>query len=206
MGAGRGGRTRRPPVAKARGGIAARPGEGKSRSTKSGRIDRDWRRGRSHRNERLPLSAAPSLCPIGAPPLRARAWQRAAIGLGQGLALWLLYRAGQSHAWPATQPLLLGPLLLGLLFVPVLAVVGLGNLQRRTLVSWLLCAFLVLAIVGAHDLTRNQTPAVEPTIGVVIAIAFALFIAHTLVTAADIDRRPVAAYPTYFEAAWKHTL
>jgi hypothetical protein len=45
----------------------------------------------------------------------------------------------------------------------------------------------------------------EPRSGAVIgALALALFIAHALVTAGDADRRLVAAYPTYFDVAWKY--
>ena len=44
---------------------------------------------------------------------------RAAIGLAQGLALYLLYSAADDRVWPATQGLIFAPLLLVALAVPL---------------------------------------------------------------------------------------
>jgi hypothetical protein len=110
----------------------------------------------------------------------ALGYERLAIGLGQGVVFWLLYRAAQWHAWPATQPRLFVPLLLVVMFVPILALAGLGVLRRLTLVLWLACAVLVLIVVGLHEVARNQAPAVaiadlEPRSGAVIgALALAM--------------------------------
>jgi hypothetical protein len=43
---------------------------------------------------------------------RAAGLTRLAIGLAQGILLFLLQRADESKAWPATQPLLYAPLLI----------------------------------------------------------------------------------------------
>ena len=48
---------------------------------------------------------------------------RLTIGLLQGLALYLLYRAQEAGAWPATQ---------GLVFVPLLLVMLAGPAPDRT--------------------------------------------------------------------------
>lgn len=155
------------------------------------------------------MAASISNIPVRAFP--ALAIERLAIGFGQGVVLWLLYRAAQRHSWPATQLYLFAPLLLVVMFVPILALAGLGALRRWTLVSWLACAVLVLVVAGLHEVARSQAPAMaiaalDPIAGGVIirALALALFIAHALVTAADADRWLAAAYPTYFEIAWKH--
>ena len=155
-----------------------------------------------------------------APPLALPrvALARAAIGLGQGLLLWLLYSAAEAHQWPATQPFLFVPLLLVLSFVPVLAVQGLGNLRLGTWIGWLGVATVVLAGLALHDVARDaQAPSgfflflapsggngrIGPSPTLVISVFFMLFIAHSLVSAGDADRRFVAHYPTYFDIAWK---
>lgn len=135
----------------------------------------------------------------------ALAWARSALGLGQGVVLWLLYNAAQSHAWPATEPRLFTPLLLVALLVPVVALLGLGNLRLVTLVAWLACALALVVVVGVHAVARDQPGMSEPdALAVFGALPLALFVAHALVAAGDADRRPIAAYPTYFDVAWKH--
>ena len=44
---------------------------------------------------------------------------RIVLGLAQGLALYLLYRASDDHSWPATQPQLFAPLLMVALLIPI---------------------------------------------------------------------------------------
>ena len=61
---------------------------------------------------------------------------RAALGLAQGGILYLLYRADtlDPKVWPATDGLVFAPLVLVSIFVPLLAVAGIGNLREAFLV------------------------------------------------------------------------
>jgi hypothetical protein len=138
----------------------------------------------------------------------ATAWARLAIGLGQGMVLWLLSRAALAHAWPATEPMLLASLERLTWYLPVAAVMGLGNLRGRVFALWLLAAAMVLVASAVNVAANGQLiglPA-PPWIatGATAALVVALFIGQSLVTAADIDRKPIAAYATYFDVAWKY--
>jgi hypothetical protein len=142
---------------------------------------------------------------------------RLGIGLAQGVLLYLLYRASQQHAWPATLPLLFSPLLLTCLLAPLVLASSLGHLTRRQLLRWVACAAILVAALGCYDAWRGAdlaTPAGEARAGVpgsggipsaplCVFSVLGLFIAHSLVLAAVRDRRRIAAYSTYFETAWK---
>jgi hypothetical protein len=56
---------------------------------------------------------------------------RLAIGLTQGLVLYLLYRAGDAKVWPATQGPLFIPLLLVSLSAPIGLILSLGTMPWR---------------------------------------------------------------------------
>jgi hypothetical protein len=168
----------------------------------------------------LDSSEYPSLPALTSP--RIGAW-RILLGLLQGLLLYLLYRAGQDLAWPATVPMLLVPLMLAGLLVPVILSSGLGHLSRRQLLLWGGVALLVLVGLGCHDAWRGGDlplpPHGEPNVRHASAaglyrslypssplVLFAMagcFIAHTLVLAAVRDGRRIAGYTSYFDIAWK---
>jgi hypothetical protein len=141
----------------------------------------------------------------------ARPWLgpvRLAIGLLQGLGLLWLHRASDgAAAWPATEPLLFGPLILVIGFLPIMLLAGVGCLRLMTLGLWALAAGLVLAGLGLHDVARQSAdtlqhpPFLSPP--VILFSAAALFIAHHLVVPADMERRRIASYPTYFDTATK---
>jgi hypothetical protein len=61
--------------------------------------------------------------------VRTLATTRIAIGLLQGLALYLLYLAYDAKSWPATNDLVFAPLLLAALFVPLLILQASGNMR-----------------------------------------------------------------------------
>jgi len=136
---------------------------------------------------------------------------RIAIGLVQGLVLFMLYEAGQNMLWPATVPRLFVPLLMVSIFVPVLAISGLGQLSRRRLLQWLLLLATVIAGLAFYDVWRMegarlpapQPKALEPTPQLCLFLVAGCFIAHALVLAGVEERRRVAGYATYFETAWK---
>ena len=140
------------------------------------------------------------------------AFIRLAIGLAQGTALYLLYRAadpgGAAKAvWPATQPELFAPLLLVALFLPVMLLAAVGRLRLRTLTIWTLGAAAGLALLAWHDvasrnlLAHEGAPFIRPVVFPFAAAA--LFIAHHLIVPADRARRWIADFAEYFDTAWK---
>jgi len=146
---------------------------------------------------------------------------RLAIAAVQGLALWWLYRSISALGWicdndpalcpevtwPGTVPELFAPLLLIFIFVPVLLQAGVGRMRPRTLALWAIAATAVLGLLGWHDVARQSAETlINPpffTPPLFLFSAAALFIGHHLILPADLERRWIAAFPTYFDTAWK---
>lgn len=130
------------------------------------------------------------------------------IGLLQGLALYGLYWSVDQtpRLWPATIPELFGPLVLVAAYLPVVLLGGLGRLRLKTLLIWTGAAAATLALLGWHDMARQvlidqREPFLSPPLFPFLAAA--LFIAHHLIVPADQEGRRIAAYPRYFDVAWK---
>lgn len=141
---------------------------------------------------------------------------RLIIGLIQGIALYLLYRAGDSHLWPSGQPMVFAALALVLAFVPLIVIEGAGNLCTVTLWSWAFGAAVLLAGLGAYDRWRLWLPDLPrpahgnglaasdlPSAGLFLSAVAILFIAHTLIQAGDSESKPIARYRLYFDTGWK---
>ena len=152
--------------------------------------------------------------PFGAAPEAAdpRATRRATIirlvtGLAQGLLLYGLYQADKSKVWPATQREVYAALLMVFLFVPPVVLAGVSALRFRTLAIWKGVAVLVAAGLGAYAVWSGD-PAGRGVddLGAqtFLAVAVLIFIGHHLVQPADLERRRIARYPTYFDVTWKH--
>jgi len=156
-----------------------------------------------------------SLGRTGSPLLVAA---RLGIGLLQGAALWWLYRSAsvgdfydaRNFSWPATVPELFGPLSMILVMVPVLLLAGVGRMRLPVLLGWVLAATAFLALLGWHGVSaqtigeygaRSRPPYLPWPMPLFAATA--LFIGHHLVLPADLERRWIAAFPTYFDTAWK---
>lgn len=138
---------------------------------------------------------------------RAVAVARLAIGLGQGLALFGLYRAhqglGGEPVWPANQPMLFAALVLVSAYLPVVLLAGVGRLRLRTLIAWGVIAAVALGLLALHDVTRATR--VDEVFGSFVILPFAavaLFITHHLIVPADQVRRRVAPFHAYFDTAW----
>ncbi|WP_306395910.1 DUF4153 domain-containing protein [Telluria beijingensis] len=135
---------------------------------------------------------------------------RIGIGLAQGLLLYVLYTAAQDKFWPATAPLLFGPLVMLGLLLPVILISGLGQLERRQLLAWAACAAGVIALLAVYDIWRrlgvHDWQSGRPSGVLTFCLAAGFFIAHALVLAGSRERRRVASYTSYFEAAWKLNL
>ncbi|HYC66749.1 DUF4153 domain-containing protein [Brevundimonas sp.] len=152
-------------------------------------------------------------------------WIRLALGLVQGAALWWLYHSAEAFSWlcddvrpgacptavwPATVPELFGPLAMILVMVPVLMLAGVGRMRPLTLALWAVAAAALLALLGWHGVAaqsiteyglRSRPPFLPWPMPLFAATA--LFIAHHLVLPADMERKWIAAFPTYFDTAWK---
>lgn len=144
---------------------------------------------------------------------------RLAIGLVQGLLLYALYRADDTHSWPATDPFIFAPAALVLLYVPLLAIQGAGSMRMRTLGLWSLAALAILAALAWYDRWRVVLPVLDghsqparrhqtelPSFSLFVFSAAGLFMAQALIAAKDETRKWVAPYTAYFDAAWKQGL
>jgi hypothetical protein len=132
---------------------------------------------------------------------------RLATGLAQGLLLYGLWQADQSKVWPATQREVFGALLLAVLFTPFVVQAGVSALRWRTLAAWKGVAALIAAGLGAYgvwsgDPAARGVDALGPQ--TFFAVAALIFIGHHLVEPADLERRRIARYETYFDVTWKH--
>ncbi|MBO9546633.1 DUF4153 domain-containing protein [Caulobacter sp.] len=135
--------------------------------------------------------------------VRTAAATRLAIGLAQGIVLFLLQKADESKAWPATQPMLYAPLLICALMVPMIPLAALSAMRRPALIVWSLIAAAVAAIMAVHAAWVGASPdrigAGPLSPPVFIAVAALVFIAHHLVQPAEAVRKPVAPYVDYFD-------
>ena len=149
--------------------------------------------------------------PAGPAPAPGIASLRICLGLLQGLALYLLYRAGMDMAWPATSPRLFVPLLVVVAMAPVIAISALGHMAPRPMLQWIGSAAALIAALAFHDVWRMEGAlppgpaprAMEPSPQLCIVLAAGFFIAHALVLAGALERRRIAHYSSYFETAWK---
>jgi hypothetical protein len=136
---------------------------------------------------------------------------RMAIGLAQGVLLYLLYRAFAAHAWPATEPMLFVGLAAACVFGPLLLVSAVGQMAGKRAGQWVLTASAIAGALGAYDGWRHAVPALarhpahgpEPSGQLVLCLVVGFFIAHSLVMTGAAERRRIASYPGYFETAWK---
>jgi len=142
---------------------------------------------------------------------RALVSARLVVGFIQGIALYLLYLAIDKHVWPSTDSYWLAPLLMVFVFVPLLFTQAVGTMRLRTLLLWTVAATALLALLGWLDIWRqwDSSGANAPggdgdmTFALIAFTIVGLFIAQSLITAADLERKTVASYSAYFETAWK---
>ncbi|USQ96371.1 DUF4153 domain-containing protein [Caulobacter sp. RL271] len=134
---------------------------------------------------------------------RTTALTRLAIGLAQGIALFLLQKADESKTWPATQPTLYAPLLVCALMVPMIPLAALSAMRRTFLIGWSLVAAALAAILAVHAAWTGAAPdrigagPLSPPL--FVAVAALLFIAHHLVQPAEAVHKPLAPYADYFD-------
>jgi hypothetical protein len=132
---------------------------------------------------------------------------RLATGLIQGLLLYGLYQADKSKVWPATQRELFAAFVMIALFVPFVGLAGISALRLRTLAVWKAVAALVAGGLAAYGIWSGDpgVPGLD-NLGpqTFLAVAVLIFIGHHLVQPADMERRRIARFATYFDVTWKH--
>src|SRR5262245_19351944 len=88
-------------------------------------------------------------------PAPAIGYVRAVIGLGQGLALYYLYRQAALREWPATDAYAFAPLLLNTIYLPLIALLGIGAMRLRTLLAFVFVAGVAMAALAYYDIWRT---------------------------------------------------
>lgn len=141
---------------------------------------------------------------------QALAISRLIAGGLQGVVLYLLYLSVDTASWPSTNPYWMAPLLMVFVFVPLLFLQAVGTMRPRTLMLWTAAATALLAALAWYDIWRQWQPSGFGVTGdsamTFALVAFAiigLFIAQSLIAAGDAERKYIASYAAYFDAAWK---
>jgi hypothetical protein len=135
---------------------------------------------------------------------------RIVVAMIQAAALYLLTGAAKAPiSWPATQPAAFVPLLLVFSYVPVLLLLGLGQVRPRSLALWTVIASAIVAGLGYHDAVRGRAAdfvgaeAFWPSFPLWLALAGSFFVAHVLVVDSLLEKRLLTSYPRHFDTAWK---
>jgi hypothetical protein len=142
-------------------------------------------------------------------PENGRFIARLVLGLVQGVWLYALYRAADADVWPATEPTLFAPQILVALYVPLLISQAMGTMRLRTLLIWAAAATLVIYGLGTYDRIRDPVSVITnkddllPLASLFFCGFAGLFIAQSLIAGGDTQRKYIADYGAYFDAAWK---
>ncbi len=143
------------------------------------------------------------------PPQRGRFVARLILGLLQGIWLYALYRAADAHVWPATEPTSFAPQILTALYVPLLISQAMGTMRLRTLLIWAVVATIATCGLGTYDRMRDPVSVITnkddllPLTSLFFFGFAGLFIAQSLIAGGDAQRKYIAGYGAYFDAAWK---
>ena len=128
--------------------------------------------------------------------------QRLGIGLGQGLALYLLLQSHALNFWPGSNPELFAALFLALLFAPTVAQEGLGEIENRLLALWSGTVAFTLATLGLYQQWRMQGAPEHSGVTLIVLAAVTLMVAQVLLRAALREGKLLAGYRSYFDTAW----
>src|SRR5471030_2875954 len=83
---------------------------------------------------------------------------RLLIGLLQGLVLYALTRSLEAKAWPSTDLRVYDSLLDVARYVPILAIVSVGNLRSKTAAIWIALMAALCAGLGFYQGFRDPAP------------------------------------------------
>lgn len=142
---------------------------------------------------------------------------RVALGLAQGLLLYMLHKSAVAGTWwPGTDSLSFSAVLLSAYMLPALLITGYGQMRTRSLIAWGLLAAVLLAGLAMYDVStrgdmdnrwlysyRESRHMNGPSFMLMFFAAVGFFIAHSLVLAGDTERKYIASYARYFDTAWK---
>jgi len=149
---------------------------------------------------------------------------RVGIGIVQGVLLYALYASWTAKSGIVTNPMLFIPALMLAVFLPIIAVSGIGHLSRRNVLIWLAALAVVLCGLGVYDAWRadlssllplphidgtccgngsaDESKSMPSPVLILLTIA-GLFIAQAMMLAGNADGKRIASYRSYFEMAWK---
>lgn len=179
--------------------------QAQANTARPGNDDIGWNQPRAEAPKPAPQPDVAPDPPPAANLNRAPSWlaPRLAIGLAQGLGLFLLIQARAHGLWPGSDPWLFAALSLAGLFAPLLVLEGLGDIALPALLLWSAIAAAILASLGLYHHWRIQGQD-QGYAGLALAATTAvmLTIAQCLLRAGLRDRKLLAAYPTYFDTAW----
>jgi Domain of unknown function (DUF4153) len=102
------------------------------------------------------------------------------------------------------------PLLMVMIFAPVIFVSSLGHLKAGVIFRWITLVCVIVAGLVVYDVWRvgfieyaNNDTHLYPSPLLAFYLAIGLYIAHALIFSAASDNQFIARYATYFEVAWK---
>ena len=148
---------------------------------------------------------------------------RITIGFLQGIIAWLLLRLvppalhryqtdSHNHAlyWAEQHPRVFAALALLIAFVPVIAIVEVGRMRRKSLATYVALAATIIAALAAYDLWRdpiesfgaNSVERVWPSFRVSFCTAFGLFIINQLLEHRERGHSLFSHYVDHFEDSW----
>ncbi|WP_042002367.1 DUF4153 domain-containing protein [Streptomyces sp. AcH 505] len=134
---------------------------------------------------------------------------RAAVGLLQGLALYLLFDASQAKGWAATHGPLFATLCTIAIFAPLIITTGLTHLRPRLLAGWTIIVALICAGLAYYDIIRDPILPPSglrnlPSPQLWFALSTGLFVMQSLLISGASDHRLIARYATHFDVSWKY--
>lgn len=130
---------------------------------------------------------------------------RLLIALAQARALyWLTGTLAAAPSWSTSEPAVFIPLLLVSYYVPLILMLGLGQIRPLPLLIWAAIAAVVIMGLGYHDAVRGRFGATAwPSFELWLVLTVVVFVAHVLVVDSVIERRVIPPYPRHFDTAWK---
>ena len=128
---------------------------------------------------------------------------RIAIGLAQGVGLFLLLQSRSLDLWPGRDGYLFSALSLAGLLAPLLLLEGLGEIPIALLGLWTAIAAAALASLGLYHHWRIAgSDQVHAGLGLVALAALALVIIQAWLRAGVRDKKLIANYRTCFDVTW----
>ena len=128
---------------------------------------------------------------------------RLAIGLAQGLGLYLLVQSRAHGLWPGHDPYLFAALSLAGIFAPLVLLEGLGEIPVILLSLWSGIVAAALASLGLYHQWRIQGPEqMQAGIALAVLVALMLVTAQALLRGWTKSGRVLSGYRITFDITW----